>query len=186
MMRIRRLLHLLGTRQGGVLALMALLFLGACDAAKIPKKVAKVIADPGIAVGEPKDQPSLIDITVFSEPGANRNDAGEHVPIDVWVFQLSDDGKFFQSEFDVVTESPKKALRSTFIDLSEVQVEPGNSKTIDEVELNKNTKFIAVAGGYINYDQIDWRAVEQVKSKGELYKLLVVLGDKKIITNLHR
>ncbi|WP_208993120.1 type VI secretion system lipoprotein TssJ [Roseibium sp. TrichSKD4] len=160
--------------------------LSACGAQEIPGKVIKVIADPKIAVGEPKDQPTLVDITVYAEPGANRNDGGEAVPIDVWIFQLSDDGKFFQAEFDRLTTEPAAVLSTTFVKVKEVQVPPGESKTINELELKKDTTFIGIAGGYVDPDKVDWRTVEAVKSKGETYKLLAVMNRRKIITNLHR
>ncbi|KZL05023.1 Type VI secretion lipoprotein [Pseudovibrio axinellae] len=158
----------------------------ACGAQKIPEKVFKVLADPDIPVGEPKDQPTLIDVTVFAENGANRNDLGEYVPIDVWIFQLGDDGKLLQSSFDEATQDYETALGTTFIDVKEVQVMPGESKVVSEVELDEDTVFIGLVGGYSQPEKVDWRAVEQVKPKGEVYKLLAVMSKKKIITNLHR
>ncbi|SFT50703.1 type VI secretion system protein VasD [Pseudovibrio denitrificans] len=165
---------------------VALLVLGACEAQKIPEKVFKVVMDPGIPVGEPKDQPSLIDVTIFSEPGSNKNDLGESVPIDVWVFQLGDDGKLLQSSFEEATEDYENALGTTFVDVKEVQVMPGESKVVTELELDKETVFIGLVGGYAKPEKVDWRAVEKVKPKGETYKLLAVISRKKIITNLHR
>ena len=169
-----------------VFALVTLLVLSACGAQKIPGKVFKVIADPEIPVGEPKDQPSLIDVIIFSEPGSNKNDLGESVPIDVWVFQLSDDGKLLQSSFEELTEDYKNALGTTFVDVKEVQVMPGESKVLTELEIDKKTAFIGLVGGYVTPEKVDWRAVEPVKPKGETYKLLAVLNRKIIITNLHR
>ncbi|WP_150523509.1 type VI secretion system lipoprotein TssJ [Roseibium sediminis] len=170
-----------------VLSAIALVcLLPGCGAQEIPGKVIKVIKDPKIPVGEPKDQPSLVDITVYSETGANRNEGGESVPIDVWVFQLSDDGKFFQADFETLVTDPKAVLSTTFVKVKEVQVEPGQSKTINELELEKDTTFIGIAGGYMEPDKVDWRTVEAVKSKGETYKLLAVMNRRKIITNLHR
>ncbi len=165
---------------------MGLLTVSACGAQKIPEKVWEVIKDPGIPVGEPKDQPTLMDITVFAEPGANRNDLGEHVPIDVWIFQLGDDGKLLQSSFEEATEDYEAAFGTTFIDVKEVQVMPGESKVVKELELDEDTVFIGLVGGYTKPEKVDWRVVEQVKPKGETYKLLAVMSRKKIITNLHR
>lgn len=175
-------------KKGVQLALifLGLLMLSACGAQQIPGKILKVLADPSIPVGEPKDQKTLIDITVFAELGANRNDLGEYVPIDVWIFQLGDDGKLLQSSYEEVTESYKEALGTTFIDVKEVQVMPGESKVVKELELDKNTVFIGLVGGYTKPERVDWRVVEQVKPKGETYKLLAVMSRKKIITNLHR
>lgn len=168
------------------LVLLSLLMMSACEVQKIPGKIVKIIADPGIPVGEPKDQPTLIDITVFAEPGANKNDLSENVPIDVWIFQLGDDGKLLQSSFKEATEGYEEALGSTFVDVKEVQVMPGESKVVKELELDEDTMFIGLVGGYSKPENVDWRAVEQVKPKGETYKLLTVLSRNTIITNLHR
>jgi type VI secretion system protein VasD len=53
-------------------------------------KMAKIAMNPDIPIGPPKDQPSVATITLYAEPGVNKNDFGQATPVDVWVFQLSD------------------------------------------------------------------------------------------------
>lgn len=47
------------------------------------KKIGQVIADPGIQVGDLKQQPSAVTLTLLTEPDSNLNSEGEPAPVDV-------------------------------------------------------------------------------------------------------
>ncbi|MET3600451.1 type VI secretion system lipoprotein TssJ [Martelella mangrovi] len=160
--------------------------LSSCGIPQATGKILKVIGNPDIPVGDATDQPSTIDMMIFEERGANRGDDGQPLPIDVWVFQLSDDGQFMQSDFESLTMDPKGTLKSTYVDMTQVQVTPDQSKPIENIELKKNTTFIGIVGGYVNYRDVNWRTTVQVNAKGETYQLFTAITPTKIITNLHR
>lgn len=172
------------------IAFVALLFvvagLSSCGIPQATGKILKVIANPDIPVGKATEQPSTLNMMIFEEKGANRGDDGQSLPIDVWVFQLSDDGQFMQSDFESLTTDPKGTLQSTYVDMKQVQVTPDQSKPIENIEIKKDTTFIGIVAGYVNYQDINWRTTVQVNAKGETYQLFTAITPTQIITNLHR
>jgi type VI secretion system protein VasD len=165
--------------------LLILGFLSSCGAQKIPKKVMEVIKNPDIQVGEKDEQPTKVDITFYAEPNSNKNDVGEPVPLDIWVFQLSDDGKFLNNDFFDLTEIPKETLGTTFIKLKEYQIEPEKSKIIKKIKLDEETTHIGIIGGYSDTERTDWRTIKKVKAVGEEYNMVVVFRRRKIVVDLH-
>ena len=117
-----------------ILLCMTILMLQGCGAQKIPGKIMEVIKDPNIQVGDEKKQQSTVDLTFYAEPNSNKNEGGEAVPLDIWVFQLSDDGKFLNTDFFTLTEIPKEGLGTTYIKLKEYQIEPEKSKIVKGIK----------------------------------------------------
>nr|WP_272210066.1 type VI secretion system lipoprotein TssJ [Marinicella sp. W31]MDC2875928.1 type VI secretion system lipoprotein TssJ [Marinicella sp. W31] len=70
-----------------------------------------------------------------------------------------------QSDFESLTTDPKGTLQSTYVDMKQVQVTPDRSKPIKNIELKKDTTFIGIVAGYVNYQDINWRTTVQVNAK---------------------
>lgn len=163
---------------------LALAFsLGGCGTAG---KVAKVVTNPGVEVGEPKDQPSVMELTAYAELGSNTNEFGERVPINVWVFQLSDDTAFLQSDYFELTENPRRALGSAMEDFERIQIEPGESKVIKEIKIERQATYLGIVAGYIDIDRKNWRTVSDIKPRGETYSTLVAARSNSIFLDIHR
>ena len=70
------------------------------------KKIGQVIADPGIQVGDLKQQSSEVTITLLTEPDSNLNGEGEAAPVDVQLMYLSDDSKLQAADYDLLASTP--------------------------------------------------------------------------------
>jgi type VI secretion system protein VasD len=160
-----------------VIPLLAL-SIGACTPANIYQagaKMTQVAMNPEIPVGANKDQPSVATVTLYAEAGVNKNGFGQPSPVDVWLYQLSDDGKLKTIDFMTMSADPKTALGTSYISHKDFQIEPGKAKIVDDWEFDKDARFIGVAAGYQNIDKVNWRAVEDVHPKGEKYKITVAV-----------
>lgn len=161
---------------------LALLLVGCGTAGK----VAKVVTNPGVEVGEPKDQPSIMELTAYAELDANTNEFGERAPINIWVFQLSDDSAFLQSDYFELTENPRKALRTGLEDFERIQIEPGESKVLKEIKLERKAVYLGIVAGYIDIERKNWRTTAEIKPRGETYSTLVAARKDSIFLDIHR
>ncbi len=172
------------------IALPALaLSIGACTPAKVYEagaKMAQVAMNPDTPVGANNDQPSVATVTLYAEAGVNKNGFGQASPVDVWLYQLSDDGKLKTIDFMTMSADPKTALGTSYISHKDFQVEPGKAKIIDDWQFDKETRFVGVAAGYQNIDKVNWRSVESVHPKGEKYKITVAIKAADISIQLDR
>lgn len=171
-----------------VLAALGALATG-CTPAKTMQaasKMAKIAMDPDMAIGPPKDQPSVANITLYAEPGVNKNDFGQASPVDVWVFQLSDEDKLMSTDFLTLSDDPKGALATSYVSHQQKQVKPGESAIMPAIKLDDETTLIGVAVGYSNIENVKWRAVERVKATGEEYNILVPIRSKSVAVQIHR
>ncbi|PYE85280.1 type VI secretion system lipoprotein TssJ [Phyllobacterium leguminum] len=173
---------------GACIALLCGL-LTACTPAKTVEavsKMSKIAMNPDMPIGEPKDQPSKATITLYEDPGVNRNADGQTAPVDVWVFQLSDDGKLMTSDFMSLSQDPKATLGTSYVSHKEKQVAPGQSEILSTWELDKETSFIGVAVGYQAIDMVNWRTAEKVNATGENYNILIPIRAKGVSVQVHR
>ncbi len=149
-------------------------------------KMAKVAMDPDMPIGPPKDEPSKATFTVYSEPGVNKNAYGESSPMDVWLVQLSDEGKFLTTDFETLTADMKSSLGPSYVSHKQIQAEPNKSKIISDWEIAKETRLIGVISGYKDIDRTDWRTIENINPTGENYKIVIVTKAKYVLLEVHR
>lgn len=172
-----------------VLTPLLLLCLSACTPAKLYEagsKMAQVAWNPDTPLGANNEQPSAATVTLYAEAGINKNSFGQASPIDVWLYQLSDDGKLKTIDFMTMSADPKAALTTSYVSHKDFQVEPGKAKVISDWEFDKETRFIGVAAGYQNIDKVNWRTVETVHPKGEKYKITVAIKAAAITIQVDR
>jgi type VI secretion system protein VasD len=184
---MRRFVPLLLTRRALVGA--APLALAACTpkkAIEAATKMAKVAVDPDTPVGEPKDQPSTAAFALYAEKDVNKNPFGQPAPVDIWIFQLSDDAKLRTLDFMTLSADPKAALGVSYVAHKETQVEPGKSKIIEPWEIKTDVSAIGVAVGYRNIQTVNWRALDVIKQKGETYKIVVAIRARDVSIQIHR
>jgi type VI secretion system protein VasD len=147
----------------------------------------QVAMNPDISVGlSPKDTPSKATISLYAEKDVNKNTFGQASPVDVWLFQLSDENRLKTLDYITLTANPKDALSEAYVEHKQTQIEPGKSKVIENWEFKKDTIAIGVAVGFREIDKVNWRALEVVKPKGEEYKIVVAVRDKDVLIDVHR
>lgn len=150
------------------------------------KKMAQVAMDPETPIGPPKDQPSKATFSIYAEKGVNRNAFGQAAPVDLWIFQLSDDAKLRTLDFTTLSANPKDALGTSYVTHKETQVEPGKSKIIEEWEIKPDVTALGVAVGFRNINTVNWRALDVIKAKGETYKIVVAIRANDVSIQIHR
>lgn len=173
----------------GAVALGLSLALAACTpqkAVEAASKMAKIAMDPDTPLGPPKDQPSKATFSLYAEKGVNRNAFGQPAPVEIWVFQLSDDAKLRTLDFATLSANPKDALGTSYVTHKETQVEPGKSKIIEEWEIKPDVTALGVAVGFRNIQSVNWRALDVIKAKGETYKIVVAIRASDVSIQIHR
>jgi type VI secretion system protein VasD len=165
------------------------LCIASCSPAKMYEggaKMMQVAWNPDTPLGGPGDQPSTSTVTLYAEGNINKNVQGQPSPVDVWLYQLGDDGKLKTIDFMTMSADPKAALGTSYISHKDFQVEPGKAKIIDDWKFEKETRFVGVAIGYQNIDQVNWRSVANVHATGEKYKITVAIKEKDISIQVDR
>jgi type VI secretion system protein VasD len=172
-----------------LLPLALTLGVGACTPAKMyegASKMAKVAMDPDTPLGKQDEQPSNSTVTLYAEAEVNKNSFGQASPVDVWLYQLSDDGKLKTTDFMTMSADPKVALGTSYVSHKDFQVEPGKAKIISDWKFDKDTRFVGVAAGYQNIDLVNWRSTESVHPTGENYKITVAIKAKDISIQIEK
>lgn len=154
---------------------------GALSGCEMSKKIGQVIANPGIPVGDLKQQPSTVTLTLLAEPDANMNAEGEAAPVDVQLVYLSDDSKFEGADYDLVASTPlPEALGKNYIDHQDFTLLPDTLKTLPDMKLDSKTQFIGIVA-YFSDDQAGvWKQIVPVESAGHHYRLLAHIRQNSI------
>ncbi len=167
-------------RLRSVIAGLACVFaLAGCEA--IPK-IAEVIMDPGVPVGEPEEQPSEISLHVYAAAEVNPDfESGAPSPVVVQIYALSSDHRFMTYDFFSITEVADEALGVTLREvLDENQLEPDSYKILGPYELPARTRKIGVIAQYYDIDASVWRDTISVKDIGADDRLLVLLLEEEV------
>ena len=136
---------------------MLLLMLSGCT---MTKKIGQVIADPDIQVGDQKQQPSAVSITLLTEPDANLNSEGDPAPVDVQLVYLSDDSKFQAADYDLLAATPlPEALGKNYRDHQDFTLRPDTLKTLPDGKLNEDTQFIGIVAYFSDDHTNEWKQI---------------------------
>ncbi|WP_368543496.1 type VI secretion system lipoprotein TssJ [Enterobacter soli] len=157
-----------------VFAMLVVVLASALGGCEMSKKIGQVIADPGIQVGDRKDQPSELTVTLLTEPDANLNGEGEAAPVDVQLIYLSDDSKLLAADYDLLATTPlPEALGKNYLDHQDFTLLPDTLKTLPAVKLEAKTRFIGVVAYFSDDQASEWKQLEPVEGGGHNYRLLV-------------
>lgn len=161
--------------QGWLLRSLAVFILaGLMSGCEMTKKISQIVSNPDIQVGDLKSQPSVMDITLLTEPDTNLNASGEASPVDIQIIYLSDDSKFQAADYDLVaTTALPDVFGKNYIDHQDFNLLPDTMKTPPMVKLDEETAFIGVIAYFSDDQTTEWKQIEPVKSTGHRYRLLV-------------
>ncbi len=150
---------------------MLMLALSGCT---MTKKIGQVIADPGIQVGDLKQQSSVVTITLLTEPDSNLNGEGDPAPVDVQLVYLTDDSKFQAADYDLMASTPlPDALGKNYLDHQDFTLLPDTLKTLQDVKLDAKTQFIGIVAYFSDDQASEWKQIVPVEGTGHQYRLLV-------------
>lgn len=155
-------------------AFVMLVLASALCGCTMTKKIGQVIADPGIQVGDMKEQPSDLTVTLLTEPDINLNGEGEAAPVDVQLVYLSDDSKLQAADYDLLaTTALPDALGKNYLDHQDFTLLPDTLKTLPAVKLDAKTQFIGIVAYFSDDQTSEWKQTDQVEGTGHHYRLLV-------------
>lgn len=124
--------------------------------------------------------PSQIAYCVFADTKVNQNVSGEPTPIGVQIFQLEDDSLFLDVSYDELVEEEDDALGSSYVDDSDYLLAPGQFKHTEFIEIDDDTRFIAVFGKYAEPNKVQWKKIIPVQPINKMYRLMVYLGPDEV------
>jgi len=113
-----------------------------------------------------------LEVQVNASASINPDLKGRASPVEIRLFQLSSITEFDQSDFfDLYRSAP---LSSSLLDTRIFIIKPGQNVHM-EVELNKETQYIAVIAAYRDIDNAIWRDHVQVRDEQGFLRSLIGL-----------
>jgi len=168
----------MGVRKSILGILFALAFSG-CEA--VPK-IAEVIMDPDVPVGEAEEQPSEVSLHIYAAAEVNPDfESGTPSPVIVQVYALSSDHRFMTYDYFSIVEFPQETLDITLREvLDEGQLQPDSYQILGPYELPARTRKIGVVAQYYDIDTAVWRDSISVSDIGADDRLLVLLLEEEV------
>lgn len=156
--------------------LLAFLEMTSCGAIEAAGKIAQVIADPDIPVGEPDALPSEVALHTFAAAETNPNFEGEPSPVVVKVFALTSDHRFMSYDFFSLVDAPEETLGVTMLAfLDEAEIEPDSYQILGPYELPRGTRKLGVIAEFLDLEGTTWRSTIDVKDIGADDRILLLL-----------
>lgn len=102
-------------------------------------------------------------------------------PMAIKILQLRDDSLLRNSVYELLDKNPAKTLRSTYIRDDDYLLRPGQFKFIPFVDIDPETRFVAVIADYRNQQDATWQQVLQIPPRGRQIILSVLLNDAQVL-----
>ncbi|MCK6265152.1 type VI secretion system lipoprotein TssJ [Vibrio sp. ZSDE26] len=99
-------------------------------------------------------------------------------PVVVRLYQLNEKQVFLQAPFIELYTQDEQVLSSSLISKQVLSIVMPNSSNIIDIDINKNTLFLAVLVEYANYQQSEPKVVSVLPSEEEQYLQLNLTGNK--------
>ncbi|MEI6859659.1 MAG: type VI secretion system lipoprotein TssJ [Shewanella sp.] len=132
---------------------------------------------------EPKDLPSILTYSIHALDDVNPNLEGKATPLAFQVFELEDDSKLLDVDYDSLIEDYEDALGTNYVDHSDYTLLPGQFKFIEPKAIDEDTRYIGVVAQYGNPDISQWKKVIKIKSTGREFHILILLKEQEVILN---
>ena len=112
-------------------------------------------------------------ININAVDSVNPDLHGRPSPIETRIYELSGTDKFTKSDIFQLLDHDKDALGDELLDRSELELQPGESRTI-KMPLKDGAKYLAVVAGYRDADHADWRSVTQMPMTDDVSTLITI------------
>lgn len=123
-----------------------------------------------------------IDIAASKE--VNLDGKGIASPIQLKIYELSSRSTFDNLDFERAYHNAKTLLSDELISEAIITLQP-NESLRHTVNLNKNTRFIAVIAGFVNIDKTRWKHIYEVNPFG-YYRHELTINDKGIVAGISK
>lgn len=122
-------------------------------------------------------RPTTVTMSLVAQSRVNSDMWGQAAPIEIQVFELSDDSMFMSSSYDELRDDDKKALKSNFVKRYDYVLTPDQFKFINEIEVDSDTRYIGVMANFSDIEKSDWKKTVKVSTLNREYHLLMLLGE---------
>ena len=148
-------------------------------------KVAKVIMDPSIKVGDNSDQATEVTFNSIASNNVNSSGNGQAAPIVLHFYALSSDHKFYGYDMYSLTAQPDESLGATLVEvIDEVSLDPGQYDIHGSYKIPEKTRYIGVIAEFADYDNAVWRTVVPVKPTGSEVNVVLTVGKNSLTVNI--
>ena len=144
------------------------------------KKAAQVIWEPDTPVGEAKEQPTELTLSLVALDQLNPNASGDPTPLEFHIFQLEDDSKFLAADYDRMVKDFEDALGTNYVDHKDYTLLPGQFKFVGPVKVDEDTSYIGVMAHYADPDTAQWKKVVKIMAVGREYHLLMQFSGNEV------
>lgn len=159
---------------------LIVLLSGCASTREATGKVWEVIKDPSTPVGNPEDRPTLVDISMLAEKDVNPNVDGEGTPVRFQLLQLKDDSMLMAADADQLLQELEESLGTNYLAHDDFTLLPTQWKFYEPFEIDEETRYIGIIAFYATPNEVEWKKVVKVKSRGAHYHLLVHLRDSEV------
>jgi type VI secretion system protein VasD len=138
-------------------------------------------APPPAPLPPPPPQPLDVEVRVIVAPDVNPSPSGRASPVFLRVFELRDQAKFLNAEFDEVTLHADTTLAATLIGREERMMEPGSTVVL-ALKIDPATRLLGVVAEYSDLPNSRWRATSPAPAGG----LLAVFKNQSLVIHVDR
>lgn len=110
----------------------------------------------------PPPPPTVVKLTITANADVNPDARGRASPIVLRIYELKSVAVFNQADFFSLWEREKEALGSDVVARDEVQLRPGESKTIDRA-VGSDARHVAAVASFRDLERTGWRAAVELR-----------------------
>ncbi|MGY2573329.1 type VI secretion system lipoprotein TssJ [Vibrio sp. C8] len=126
---------------------------------------------------DPTELPTKVTFSIVAGDGVNPSLWGQASPVEIQVFELTDDSMFMSSSYDQLKADYEKALKSNFVRSYDYVLMPGQFKFVTQMEVDEETNYIGIMANFSDIELSEWKKAVKVLNKGREYHLLMLLDE---------
>lgn len=128
----------------------------------------------------PPKMPTTVTFSLVADRQVNPNVWGEASPVEIQVFELTDESMFMSAGYDQIRVDYEKALKSNFVKNYDYVLAPDQFKFVNAIELDKETRYIGVMAHFADPELSEWKKAVKVLNLGREYHLLMQFKDYEV------
>lgn len=127
----------------------------------------------------PPPPPTVVKLTITAHADANPDARGRASPIVLRVYELKSAAVFNQADFFSLWDREKETFGPDLVARDEVQLRPGESKTIDRT-VDADARQVAVVAAFRDLERAAWRTAVELKAH-RINALSVDVGARSVV-----